>query len=833
MLLSFIPTRRATDLQTTTSIGRKFSLNARKSMVEDPSASTSGSRYRTAAAQRSSSGQYQQQQQQQGQQQYSPQQQPRVSFSDSRRSSPPSPGPARSHGSSSRNTHTLYTIPSEPSGSQQSLGHIPEASESKSHLKPMPAPSNSYSTPTKASASVPELRTQSLQGAAERITASSSSSSTTELSAMRIPEVKKNGSSSFLSELGPGSPVGYSYPRSSTPSPPSPSIPINVTSPPASPQKLKKANGTPSNGHSFFGKRVASSSSGPPQVQLNGLGTGNYPSGGRSASPAGKNRTASSPAVGGGGVRGRVDSSNLNGLRSGVRNGVNGRSDSPHGSMTDLIGAPVLDRTTTAKMNPALQNGNRPIMVDTRRLSTGTHHTLPRELVDDIERFMTSEFAQSYFSTHRRGLIFRRRVPLEEMMQWQKNPLTGPLLVLKRQWHKDALKIFRVVQTVMGDRELVRGHVDGTTSIPSSTSSHSSSTSSALGTSSSSGGHGEMNGRVNGSVTILEAERWVLGMGVSQGELRDEIYCQVMKQLTKNPDADSIFRGWQLFCVILVTFPPSKNLEGYVGTFIQERITTKRDDPGRIDVMAKYCLQRLGAIAKKGPRGKPPTLAEIETASDAAFNPSTFGASLDFIFKLQQRSYPDAKVPIILPFLGDGIIALGGLATEGIWRISGDSETVSELKVRIDRGYYNLEGIDDCHVPASLLKLWLRELEEPLIPEAMYNECLAVSAEPDKVIDVVRRLPTINRRVLLFVISLMQLFLHDNIIAVTKMTSPAMALVISPALLRCTSDHFSTVFTNAQHEHTFVHNLLVHLQPHRIDPDYIPMHGQGSNPRGR
>lgn len=152
---------------------------------------------------------------------------------------------------------------------------------------------------------------------------------------------------------------------------------------------------------------------------------------------------------------------------------------------------------------------------------------------------------------------------------------------------------------------------------------------------------------------------------------------------------------------------------------------------------------------------------------DAAFNPSTFGASLEFIFKLQRQSYPDAKVPIILPFLADGIIALGGLQTEGIWRISGDSDTVSELKVRIDKGYYNLEGIEDCHVPAALLKLWLRELEEPLIPESMYNECLVVSNDPEKIVAIVKKLPTINRRVMLFVVSLLQLFLQDNIQSVT------------------------------------------------------------------
>lgn len=54
------------------------------------------------------------------------------------------------------------------------------------------------------------------------------------------------------------------------------------------------------------------------------------------------------------------------------------------------------------------------------RAASSDHRILPQELAQDIQQFMTSDFAQSYFSTHRRGLIFRRRVPLEEMMTWQK-----------------------------------------------------------------------------------------------------------------------------------------------------------------------------------------------------------------------------------------------------------------------------------------------------------------------------------------------------------------------------------------------------------------------------
>jgi hypothetical protein len=99
------------------------------------------------------------------------------------------------------------------------------------------------------------------------------------------------------------------------------------------------------------------------------------------------------------------------------------------------------------------------------------------------------------------------------------------------------------------------------------------------------------------------------------------------------------------------------------------------------------------------------TIGEIETASvsylsqvdkiklteqDAAFYPSVYGESLERIMNLQQRSYPTLPIPVILPFLADGILALGGTQSEGIFRIPGDNESVSELKSRMDRGHYQL-----------------------------------------------------------------------------------------------------------------------------------------------
>jgi Rho GTPase-activating protein 39 len=40
--------------------------------------------------------------------------------------------------------------------------------------------------------------------------------------------------------------------------------------------------------------------------------------------------------------------------------------------------------------------------------------------VSDIQLFSESEYAKQYFSTHRSGFIFKRKIPMEQLMAWQK-----------------------------------------------------------------------------------------------------------------------------------------------------------------------------------------------------------------------------------------------------------------------------------------------------------------------------------------------------------------------------------------------------------------------------
>lgn len=77
------------------------------------------------------------------------------------------------------------------------------------------------------------------------------------------------------------------------------------------------------------------------------------------------------------------------------------------------------------------------------------------------------------------------------------------------------------------------------------------------------------------------------------------------------------------------------------------------------------------------------------------------------------------------------------------------------LKTQLDR-WEVPQDIIDAHTPASVLKLWYRELYEPLIPDSMYEACVTYHDNPERVLAIVQELPEINRLVLAYLIRFLQ-----------------------------------------------------------------------------
>lgn len=56
----------------------------------------------------------------------------------------------------------------------------------------------------------------------------------------------------------------------------------------------------------------------------------------------------------------------------------------------------------------------------------------------------------------------------------------------------------------------------------------------------------------------FEVVHRIVGHGINNSELRDEIYVQIIRQGTENPKSGSSLKGWCLMALCAVAFPPSK-----------------------------------------------------------------------------------------------------------------------------------------------------------------------------------------------------------------------------------------------------------------------------------
>ncbi|KAK9710500.1 hypothetical protein K7432_008395 [Basidiobolus ranarum] len=304
--------------------------------------------------------------------------------------------------------------------------------------------------------------------------------------------------------------------------------------------------------------------------------------------------------------------------------------------------------------------------------------------------------------------------------------------------------------------------------------------------------------------------QWLLDRGIVFGELRDEIYVQLCKQLTNNPHPSSVYKGWQLMSIVTVVFPASKNFEEYLKTFYRTHFQSS--DP-KVPIMSKHCYNKLTRISKSGPRGKIPSTTEIEQAKDSAFYPSVFGDTLENFMEQQKEKFPDLPLPHILLFLASAVVKLGGLRSEGIFRLSGDPESVNQLRLNIEKQQYSLEGITDPNSPSSLLKLWLRDLSEPLIPDVFYDRCILFAEDPKEAIQIIDDLPDINRQVIYFMVSYLQMFLTEEATLRTKMSVSNLAMIFAPNFLRCPSENLNEIFEKTRYEQAYIRTLLLEMSP--------------------
>ncbi|XP_042561479.1 unconventional myosin-IXAa-like [Clupea harengus] len=179
--------------------------------------------------------------------------------------------------------------------------------------------------------------------------------------------------------------------------------------------------------------------------------------------------------------------------------------------------------------------------------------------------------------------------------------------------------------------------------------------------------------------------------------------------------------------------------------------------------------------------------AKMTTKCSKKFDPEL--SSRQFGVEVSRLTNDERTVPLVVEKLIN-YIEMHGLYTEGIYRKSGSTNKIKELKLGLDTDV-NSTNLDDynIHVIASVFKQWLRDLPSPLMTFELYEEFLRAMGLKDKketirgvygVIDQLSRthLNTLER----LIFHLVRIVLQED---TNRMSANALAIVFAPCILRC------------------------------------------------
>ncbi|GMH65788.1 hypothetical protein TL16_g04280 [Triparma laevis f. inornata] len=196
------------------------------------------------------------------------------------------------------------------------------------------------------------------------------------------------------------------------------------------------------------------------------------------------------------------------------------------------------------------------------------------EITQSIGEVTFDGFVEEFFKLDRKGM-FNSKTSVEKISSWKNELIKTSLLQLPPDLASEALQTFRNVTGYMGDRGSSKEPLGHVTKILSS--------------------------------LMLAPE-----------QLRDEVYCQICKQVNNNPDQVSTVRGWQLMVIMLSSFPPSTRLQLPLIAFCANKLKGGGDGGEFVPKYAEFAIRRIPRIFDLGPRREIPTQVELEALKRCA-----------------------------------------------------------------------------------------------------------------------------------------------------------------------------------------------------------------------
>lgn len=204
---------------------------------------------------------------------------------------------------------------------------------------------------------------------------------------------------------------------------------------------------------------------------------------------------------------------------------------------------------------------------------------------------------------------------------------------------------------------------------------------------------------------------------------------------------------------------------------------------------------------------KRPTIEELERKG--IIKESVFGCHIGHLCEREKTSVP--------LFVNDCIAAIEkrGLSFDGLYRVCGNVSTVQKLRIMVDQEEKVVLGeapFDDVHALTGSLKLYFRELPEPLIPYDFFSgfvTAIKQSTRKDKLTamrSLAAQMPKVNCETLkLLLRHLRKLMEHSE---TNRMTAQNLAIVWGPNLMWPRYDS-GDIAINMVHQNQIIEFLLL------------------------
>jgi len=485
--------------------------------------------------------------------------------------------------------------------------------------------------------------------------------------------------------------------------------------------------------------------------------------------------------------------------------------------------------------------------------------------------FSVESFARENLTRHPKkgSLLFNRKVKWSRMISWTKKSIKQPMISsVSSDLSSESIASFKLIQQFMGDRKVTinkRYRQILAKSGLSDEQKESHIRGRNLRVSSSSIVNGPSLNPASNVHNVPDRLRDELAYelvvkGCTKSNLRDEIYVQMARQLTENPSAESVRWGMILMSILFSYFSPSSKFSPFLLSFLEMHSHQMARDVC-LPRLEKRLRQNWITYCRKPVDGKEISIVRLSITKWPQYC-GVFGESLEKIMSLQTCSpyLKTLRLPWILTTLGEKLIETDGLETEGIFRCAADHDVIAQLRLEIDcvdfrkitdakQVYSLLSNVQDPHVIAGLLKLFFRQLQEPVFPSHLYEICLQSGQDNQLAYRVFNeRLSNLNKDVVAYLIRLLQLLAKPEKVAFTKMDSSNLSMVWAPNLLRAPNQDDPTqsesrggskwsiangsseethqpslassqsvIFERTRQEMQFIRSLIVHLDTSFID----------------